>query len=496
MQANFALRLLTALALILVLLLVMAVGLWVTQTAFTVWDQLQDAPVWFFYAYIGGFLLFGLAGAWLVWLLLRPPRSPSALPAEPVAPPSREEIEQRLDHAAQRGLPVAAAQRELVELSERKQAGRIYVSLFGEISSGKSSLIRALLPGAEAQIDVRGGTTREVRQYRWRSPAGDELVLLDMPGTNEASGGLDALVRDEAMRSHLVIYVCDGDLTRSQFQELAQLLPLGKPCILALNKMDRYSDGELDAVKRRIRERLASLGAVDVVAISAGGREEVVRRLPDGSEEVVTRERPARVAELQERIQYHLDESPVVMEQLRDSAVFLLAARHLDSAEEAHRQEKSIELVNRYSRRAVVGAMAAVTPGSDLLIQGFLAVNMIKELGALHEVSIRKVDIDLLLELIQKQVGRTTPLMLAIAGNACKAFPGAGTLAGGLMHAVAYGMIFDTLGRSVAASLASRGALRPAQTAQAFKENLGEDLETSARRFVRLALAQKSQRDS
>jgi len=496
MQANFVLRLLTALALILVFFLLIAVGLWVTQTAFTVWGQLQDAPTWFFYAYAGGFLLFGVAGVWLVWLILRPPRRGRALPAESVAPPTEEEIEQRLVRAQQRGLPVAAAHRELAQLRKRKQAGKIYVSLFGEISSGKSSLIRALLPGADVAVDVRGGTTRDIRQYRWCSPAGDELRLLDMPGTNEAAGELDTLIRDEALRSHLVIYVCDGDLTRSQFQELTQLLQLGKPCILALNKMDRYSAGELEAVKRRIRERLASLGEADIVAISAGGSEEVVRVLPDGSEEVVVRERAARTEQLKQRIQYHLDESPLVMEQLRDSAVFLLAARHLDQAEAAHRETKSSELVARYSRRAVIGAMAAVTPGSDLLIQGFLAINMIKELGSLYEVPVRKVDIDLLLELIQKQVGRTTPLVLAIAGNACKAFPGAGTLTGGLMHAVAYGMIFDTLGRSVAASLASRGALRPAQTAQAFKENLGEDLETSARRVVKLALAQKPQRDS
>ena len=49
-------------------------------------------------------------------------------------------------------------------------------------------------------------------------------------------------------------------------------------------------------------------------------------------------------------------------------------------------------------------------------------------------------------------------------------------------------MIFHALGRAVAASMESRGALRPAQAAQVFEEHLSENLQTSARRFARLAL--------
>jgi uncharacterized protein len=98
------------------------------------------------------------------------------------------------------------------------------------------------------------------------------------------------------------------------------------------------------------------------------------------------------------------------------------------------------------------------------------------------------VDTDLLLELVQKRVVRSSTVMLAVLGNALKAFPGVGTLAGGIAHAAAYGMIFHALGRAVAASMESRGALRPAQAAQVFEEHLSENLQTSARRFARLAL--------
>jgi GTP-binding protein EngB required for normal cell division/uncharacterized protein (DUF697 family) len=478
--------------------------LFVTESAFNVWGQLQQAPAWFFYVYSAGFLGVGLGGGWVVWRLLRPRRKTKVKPADASSKPAlpdQRHVERRLEQARDSGIDVAVAERELARLQQRREAGRIFISLFGEISSGKSSLIRALLPEAQGEVSVRGGTTRRIQEHHWKSPAGDELVLLDMPGTNEVGGGLDALAREEALRSHLVLYVCDGDLTRSQYQELQALLALDKPCILALNKMDRYHPQERELVMEQIRQRLVGAGAgaggasVELVAIQAGGTQEVLRILPDGTEELVVRERKPQVEELRRVIQRQIDRNAGMLETLRDSSVFVLVSRHLDQAEAQQRRVLAEELVNKYARRAVVGALAAVTPGTDILIQGYLGVSLIKELSKLYGIPVRKVDTDLLLELVQKHVGKSTTLVLAIAGNALKAFPGVGTLAGGMMHAVAYGMVFDTLGRAVAASLDSRGELHPVQTATVFKETLGEDIEASARRFVKFAsLVQRQNR--
>ena len=77
-------------------------------------------------------------------------------------------------------------EQELDRLKQRRAAGRIYVSLFGEISAGKSSLIRALLPNAEAEVSVRGGTTREVR-----TDAAGEARVPVLPGRHYM---LDAVV--------------------------------------------------------------------------------------------------------------------------------------------------------------------------------------------------------------------------------------------------------------------------------------------------------------
>jgi uncharacterized protein (DUF697 family) len=245
---------------------------------------------------------------------------------------------------------------------------------------------------------------------------------------------------------------------------------------------------ELDLLLARLHERLGEAARVELVAVQAGGRREALRVLPDGTEETVVRDMPPRVDELRSALQRHMDEDPQVLEKLRDTSVFVLVAKRLDEAELVHRRGRAEELTRSYSKKAMIGAMAAITPGSDLVIQGYLAVSMVKELANLYEVPVRQMDTDLLLELVQKRVARSTTIMLAVAGNALKAFPGLGTLAGGITHAAAYGMIFDALGKAVALSLESRGALRPAQAAQVFEESLSEDLEARARRFARLAL--------
>ena len=184
------------------------------------------------------------------------------------------------------------------------------------------------------------------------------------------------------------------------------------------------------------------------------------------------------------------------MESLRDTAVLLLASEKLDLARARYRTQQADELVSRYSKRAVIGALAAVAPGSDLLIQGILATRLVRELSQLYEVPVKELEIESFLKLAGSKLRNMTAITLAIAGNGLKAFPGLGTISGGVVHAVAYGMIFDSLGRAAAATLASRGALRPYPAAEAFEELMHEHLESGALQFAKLAVSQKTRPDS
>jgi hypothetical protein len=282
--------------------------------------------------------------------------------------------------------------------------------------------------------------------------------------------------------------VCDGDLSRSQWEELQYLLELNKPCVLVLNKTDRYTETELEMLKTRLRNRIDAYPLAELVDVQSGGMREALRILSDGSEELVTRPIPPQIINLQIALQRIIDEDQTMLEQLRDSAIFSLIANKLDEAETSYRRRKADEMVEDHTRKAMLGAMAAVAPGSDLLIQGYLGISLIRGLSDLYQVPVHKADRSRLLDLVQQQAGQTMTLMLAIAGNVLKAFPGIGTVAGGMVHAVAYGLVFRSLGKAVARSFETRGALHPVQTAKTFKETLGDEIEVSGREIAQLAL--------
>lgn len=465
------LQLTGALVVILALILLLILLLFATESALNVWARLREAPAWVAAGWLALVLGIAAAGLLLAWRLVfgRRRRERSHQPE----PPDERSLEKRLDKARAAGIEVTPAAAEMVERQRRLKEGAVYVAFFGQVSTGKSSLIRALAPGAETISDPRGGTTRSVSHYEWQTPAGDRIRLADVPGSDEAEGELDEEARGEALRAHSVAYVCDGDLTASQWRLLGELLAFEKPLVVVLNKLDRYTAGELELIRDRMVERLPD-GTPVVAAQGAGDT--------------------IRVDDLARALQNCLDRSREALERLRDSAVFRLADEKLSAAESEFRERESARIVRRYSRRAVVGALAAVTPGSDLVIQGVLGAAMLKELARLHEVPVRQMDLDRFLELAGGRVRKTTSIVLAVAGNALKAFPGVGTITGGLMHAVAYGMIFESLGKAAARTMATRGELRPLPAAQAFEDDLRETLSTRAKRFAAVALDEKQKR--
>ena len=490
MARSTTVRLILAVLVLVGVLVLLAIVLSAAQFGLSLWEQLQSAPTWVVVVVTAVAAVMLGFGGWLSWRILRPAR-----PVAGKAPAqlSEAELKAHLEAARAAGVDVESAMRELEELARRRELETVHLALFGEISSGKSSLVNALLPGASVETDVIGGTTRTIEHYHWARESGDAVVLVDVPGLNEVEREYDPLVMDEVQRAHVVIFVCDGDLTRDEFQALQPLLELDKPLIVAFNKLDRYSAEDQQLIRKRLGERFANYPQVTIAGIATQPTRKVVRVGPDGQEREEQQVLPPQIDELRSAVQSVIDNNMVLLERLRDTAVFELTARKLDEAKAAHRRQTSDELVKTYTRRAVAGGLAAISPGTDILIQGYLGTRMVKSLCELYEVPVREIELEKLLSLSQKQVRTALPLLLAVAGNAAKAFPGVGTLAGGLIHAVAYGLIFDALGRAVVRTLETRGELRPAPTSLTFRDNLGSDVEARARRLLRLALDVRSE---
>ena len=485
MARSTPVRLFLVLIVLVAMLALLAFILNAAQFSLSLWQQLQTAPLWVT-TLVGVFssLMLGF-GAWLGWRILRPPRSTAKSTSKP---PTAAEIEAHLEAASAAGINTDAAAAELQELARRRKLETVHLALFGEISSGKSSLINALLPEARLETGIIGGTTTSIEHYVWQRESGDKVVLVDVPGLNQVERSYDQSVMDEAQRAHVVIFVCDGDLTRDEHQALQPLLQLKKPLIIALNKVDRYSAADQQLIREQLNQRFAADPQVTITAIATCPVRTVIKIEADGSEHEEQQPLPPQIEALQQAVQAALDNNLALLEQLRDTAIFALTARKLEQSRAAHRQTESAALVKTYTRRAVAGGLAAISPGTDILIQGYLGSRMVKSLCELYEVPVRDIELQKLITLTQQQARTALPLLLAVTGNAAKAFPGIGTLAGGLMHAVAYGLIFDALGRAVVQTLETRGELRPAPASLMFRDNLASNAESHARKLLRLAL--------
>lgn len=434
-----------------------------TDSALTVWAKLRDAPQWLRIAFLCALGLLGLLAGAAVWRLLHPGAA-----RKPVAEPiDRARIEARAAALPAEDPTSALLRDELRDSDARRDSRRLYVALFGDISAGKSALMSAL-SGNPVPSHVVGGTTRDVAHAQVQLDDGLALDLADVPGTNEVDGDTWARVaRAEAARAHALVYVSDGEPTRAQDADLRRIGRFGKPLLLALNKMDRYREDELAQVIARLRERYASV-AMAVFPVQAGG----IERLATADGREVERPRTPQLQPLLKELRGIAAHDPAEFETAREQSVLAQADETLSAREAELRAQRAEACVRKYTRRAVLGALAAVAPGTDLIIQGALGTAMVRELATIHGLRVRDVDIDGLIDNVGGIARTTASVTLAIAGNALKAFPGLGTVGGGLVHAVAYGLVFDSLGRAVATTLSQANTLDRKATLDAFEAQL------------------------
>ena len=147
MKLDRFIRLAIGVFVILIFVIAIAAMLFVTESALNVWDRLVDGPRLLLYSYIGVMILLVITAIWLVLRLVVRRSFRSAVTARSKL--SRTDIEGRIREADNAGVDVAAAQAELRELASRQQSGSVHLCFFGEVSTGKSSLIKALVPEAD-----------------------------------------------------------------------------------------------------------------------------------------------------------------------------------------------------------------------------------------------------------------------------------------------------------------------------------------------------------
>lgn len=202
---------------------------------------------------------------------------------------------------------------QLQEMEHKLTNGQVEIAVFGEISTGKSALINALLGEAVAAVDVQGGWTKEVWKVDWEGCAykvpgleASQVVLVDTPGLNEVGGTDRTLMAEEAaQRADLILFVTDSDLNEVEYSALVALARINKPILVALNKKDLYSKEQQQRLLEVLRgDRLPNVIEPDnIIPTAADPREvEYVIEAADGTTRSEVRKPPPDVDQLKARI--------------------------------------------------------------------------------------------------------------------------------------------------------------------------------------------------
>ncbi len=285
---------------------------------------------------------------------------------------------------------------QLRDMEQKLTQGRVELVLFGEISTGKSALINALVGEKVAEVNVQGGWTKEARKITWEEETdyvvpgldGSQLVLVDTPGINEVGDSdHDSLAKHAARRGDIILFVTDSDINETEHSAILALAAVHKPIIFVLNKVDLYSESELEQLVTLLRdERLKDIVAPDnFILTSADPREiEYVSVSDDGSEQKQWRKPPVQVADLKARI----------LEVLEKDGMDLIALNAaMYAADKTDRIAKlRVELRNRRANQTI-GSFAAIKaiavavnpmPVADVLGGGAVDVTMVVTLAHIY----------------------------------------------------------------------------------------------------------------
>ena len=283
---------------------------------------------------------------------------------------------------------------EAVEaMLDKIEHGHLHLSVFGRVSTGKSSLLNALIGEERFSVSPLHGETRYSTMQAWSEVEAGGVFLIDTPGLDEAGGeDREALAKEVAGRSDLVIFVLDGDITETELDALKAVLAQGRPVIIVLNKSDLYTTSECDALLAAIRDKTSKLIDADhVIVAAAQPRPQVIVEIDDAGEETTgERVREPDVAELRLKLWDILEAEGKTLAALNAS---LFAADLSDQVGRrilAARRELGEKLVRTYCIAKGIAVAFNPVPVADLFAAAFIDVGMVVHLSRVYDLPLNR----------------------------------------------------------------------------------------------------------
>lgn len=328
-------------------------------------------------------------------------------------------------------------------LIDKLEHGELHVAVFGRVSVGKSALLNALAGRDVFEVGVLHGTTTRRDALRWDTALEGGVQLIDTPGIDELDGeARERLALDVAGQSDVVLFVVDGDLTATELDALQRVADVQRPVLLVLNKADRYTPAERDALLDRLRQRAAGLVRPQHVLAAAAqpAPEQLLQVDADGREQRLERPRASDVEDLRAAILALLEADGNTLAALNAA---LFAGRVSDAVGArltTLRREAAERIVRTYCIAKGVAVALNPVPVADLLAAASLDVALVLHLSRIYGLPMGRAEAGRLLGTI---VAQLAALMGAIWG----------------VHLVASALKIASAGLSTALTAAAQGAL-------------------------------------
>ncbi len=342
---------------------------------------------------------------------------------------------------------------ELQQMAEKLEAGRVDIVVFGEISTGKSALINALVGDDLTQVNVQGGWTKDVWHVPWDGIgycvpglANSQVVLVDTPGLNEVDGNeRSEIARSAASRADLVLFVTDSDLNETEYSALLELAASHKPIILVLNKSDLYSRHDLQQLLELFRgRRLVNIvDPANVVVTQADPREmEYVIESADGSTRTEWRKPKPKISELSARILEVLNAEGKALIALNAAMFAADKSDRMGALRIKLREAEAARVIWSFAVTKSLAVALNPLPAVDILGGTAVDATMVVTLGKIYGMNITTSNARALVTSILKAAGwvMLSEAVVSYASSVFKALTvGYGTLATALPQGAAAG---------------------------------------------------------
>ena len=326
---------------------------------------------------------------------------------------------------------------------DKIEHGHLHISVFGRVSTGKSSLLNALIGEKRFSVSPIHGETRFSTMEAWNEEQVGGVFLIDTPGLDEAGGeDREALAKEVAGRSDLVIFVLDSDITETELDALRAVLMQGRPVIVVLNKADLYTSAECDALIESIRHKTTDLiDPSHVIVAAAQPRPQTVIEIDSaGNEVMVERARESDVAILRLKLWEILEAEGKTLAALNAS---LFAADLSDQVGRrilAARREIGDKLVRTYCIGKGIAVALNPVPVADLFAAAFIDVGMVVHLSRVYDLPLSRKEAGSIVKVI---VAESAALMTTVWA----------------LHLVSSALKVGTLGLSTILTAGAQGAI-------------------------------------